>query len=75
ILKEILNAPQLAKSLEEAKRSRIDSQYHVSDAEKADMKTAENAIMITESFTLQLRSFIDRIQTSEIESARKKLEK
>jgi len=74
ILKEIFNLPQLAESLKDAKKSRIDSQYYVSDTkEEADQDTTEKAIKNSENFILQLRAFIGLIKTSEIEEIRKKL--
>ena len=75
ILKEIFTLPQLAESLEDAKKSRIDSQYYVSDnKEEANQDTTEKAIKNSENFILQLKTFISAIKTSEIESIRKKLE-
>lgn len=70
ILKEIFGAPQLAKTLEEAKKSRIDSQYYVSDAKQADSKAAEDAARITENFILELRLFMDAMSEDGIEKIR-----
>jgi len=75
LLREIFNLPRLAKLLEEAKKSRIDSQYYVSEAkEEADQGIAEKAIVISENFVLELKNFINRIKISEIEKIRKNLE-
>ena len=74
ILREIFNLSKLAKSLEEAKKSRIDSQYYVSGIkEEINPSSAEKAIIITEDFILELRSFINNIKSSEIEKIRKNM--
>ena len=74
-LKEIFSLPKLAKSLEEAKKSRIDSQYYVSGTkEEADQSSAEKAIITSENFILELRSFIANIKNSEIDKIRDKLQ-
>lgn len=69
ILKEIFNLHALAILLEEIKKARIDSQYYVSDVE-ADKSSAENVINCSESFILELRTFINDIKVSEIEKIR-----
>ncbi len=75
LLKEIFSLPKLAKSIEEAKKSRIDSQYYVSGTkEEADQSSAEKAIIISENFILELRSFIANIKNSEIDKIRDKLQ-
>ncbi|MBI2654154.1 HEPN domain-containing protein [Candidatus Woesearchaeota archaeon] len=75
ILKEIFNLPQLAESLKDAKKSRIDSQYYISETkEEANQDTTEKAIKSSENFILQLKTFIGAIKTSEMEEIRKELE-
>ena len=75
ILREIFKLPQLAAVLEDAKKSRIDSQYYISDTKiEADQAAAEKAIKNSENFILELKTFISAIKTSEIERMRMDLE-
>lgn len=67
ILREIFKIPQLAKLLKQAKKSRIDSQYYVSESSKINYKDVEEAIKSTEKFSLQIKFIINSIKKSEIE--------
>ena len=74
LLREIFNLPILAKSLEEVKKSRIDSQYYISDTkEEANQITAQKAISGSESFILELKTFIKTIKDSEIDKIKDSL--
>ncbi len=74
ILREIFSLSKLAKLLEEAKKSRIDRQYYVSGIkEEVNSSSAEKAIITSEDFILELRSFINNIRSSKIEKIREDL--
>jgi len=69
VLQEIFQLPELSKSLEKAKKSRIDSQYYSN--EEFNLSDSENAIKASEEFILELRSFINSLKISDIDKLRK----
>lgn len=73
ILKSIFGLQKLSLLLEQAKKSRIDSQYYISDVKEFTQNDAERSIKISEDFVLELRAFINSIKSIEIEKIRKSL--
>ncbi len=73
LLKELFELPKLAKMLEEAKKSRIDSQYYVDIQEKPTSDLVKKAISDSESFILELKTFMSNIKVSEEDNIRDKL--
>ncbi|PIN88811.1 DNA-binding protein [Candidatus Pacearchaeota archaeon CG10_big_fil_rev_8_21_14_0_10_35_13] len=73
ILKEIINKPELAESLEDMKRIRIDSQYYTKDNQEEEKKKSQESIKESEEFILKMKILMNSIKNSEIERIRESL--
>ena len=74
LLERLFGLENMGKILSKAKKERIDKQYYVMEIVQINKDTAKNMILVSEDFIISLKVHLDNLNTSSIQSIRKKFE-